>query len=153
MSLPNSYTLNMLSHITLLLRELNVSLCDTTGRRHLEACTWFLLGEASYTCYLCWFESVSFHCNNLSYEYNSFSESDDPFRESLSLREVLGTLTHLPIRQGLFCLLRGHDITAAHYTPMTLEQSSALKCSYNPGEDGQHRMFNMRCLDMELLYT
>lgn len=88
-----------------------------------------------------------------SYEYNSFSESSDPSRESLSLREVLRTLTHLPIRQGLFGLLRGHAITAAHYTPMTLEQLNALKCSCNPGEDGQHRMFNTRCLDLELLYT
>lgn len=45
----------------------------------------------------------------------AFLSQMSPSRESLSLREVLGTMTHLPIKQGLFCLLRGHA-TTSHIT-------------------------------------
>lgn len=135
MSFPSGNTWKIFSHFILLPRELwpwvtqlkGAILCLVSPVLDLMPPVTF----AGLNLYL--FTIIK--CNS---ECNSFAEP----RESLCLG-VLGTLTHLPVRQGLFWSLRGHVITATHYTSMTLWQLSALICSYSLGEDGQNRMFNI----------
>lgn len=66
-------------------------LCDSMGRKLLEACTWFSLDIATYGFSLCWFWFVLFCCNNYSHEHNDIPSPVSSPSESLNPREVSGT--------------------------------------------------------------